>query len=414
MDDLFLVDTGTDELYSYQSLLKDVCSVKEIPCFLRADKLYDFYCNLLASIVHNVSVEVLDADMSLDELHRLEISDAMLDRKQEVAVAGKITSDVLFQKLQENNDGWTLTLYTSGTTGRPKKVYHTLKTLMRTVKHSPKLADKVWALAYNPTHYAGLQVFFQALSNLNTLVYVFGQPVHSIPRILKKYHVTNLSATPSYYKMFLPLADVNETMERITFGGERMDETLLPDVKRVFPNAEIRNIYASTEAGALFTSVGNEFSIAPDLKDKVKILDSGELLLHASLLGGGVPLQDGEWFLTGDLVESVGENRFCFSSRKTEMINVGGYKVNPNEVETVIRQVDGVADALVTGKENRLLGYVLLAYVVKQDQSAQDAVLKEKIFTHLAEHLQSWKCPRIIYFVDHLELSRTGKKVRPQ
>lgn len=413
MDDIFLIDTGAKKTYSYQSLLKDIGAVKEIPAFLRADNLYTFYCTLLASVLHNVSIEVLDADLSLDELHRIEINDEMLSKRQEVPAIENITLDVLVQNLLEN-DTWTLTLYTSGTTGRPKKVYHTLKTLTRTVKRSLKLANKVWALAYNPTHYAGLQVFFQALFNLNPVVYVFGQPVHHVPELLRKYHVTNLSATPSYYKMFLPLASVNETMERLTFGGERMDETLLPDVKRVFPNAEIRNIYASTEAGALFTSDGNVFSVTLGLKDKIRILDTGELLLHASLLGGGVPLQDGEWFSTGDLVESVGENRFRFVSRKTEMINVGGYKVNPNEVETIIRQVGGVADVLVSGKENRLLGHVLLAYVVKQDHEIEDAVLKKKILNHLMGNLQSWKCPRIIYFVDHLELSRTGKKVRPQ
>lgn len=413
MADVFLIDTEANKIYSYQSLLKDIGTVKEIPAFLRIDNLYTFYCTLLASVLHNVAIEVLDADLSLDELHRIEISDDMLNQKQEVPVIDNITSDSLIQNLLKN-ETWTLTLYTSGTTGRPKKVYHTLKTLTRTVKRSPKLADKVWALAYNPTHYAGLQVFLQALCNLNPMVYLFGQPVHRVPEILKEHRVTNLSATPSYYKMFLPLADVNETMERITFGGERMDETLLPDVKRVFPNAEIRNIYASTEAGALFISDGDEFSVAPALKDKVKILDTGELLLHASLLGGGVPLQDGEWFSTGDLVKSVDENCFRFVSRKTEMINVGGYKVNPNEVEAVIRQVDGVADVLVSGKANRLLGHVLLAHVVKQQQDIEDVSLKENILNHLAKKLQSWKCPRIIYFVDHLELSRTGKKVRPQ
>ena len=413
MDDVFLIDPGVNKNYSYQSLLKDIGTVKEIPAFLRADDLYRFYCTLLASVLHNISIEVLDADLSLDELRRIEISDDMLNQKQEVPVIENITSDSLIQNILKN-DTWTLTLYTSGTTGRPKKVYHTLKTLTRTVKRSAKLADKVWALAYNPTHYAGLQVFFQALCNLNPVVYVFGQLVHQVPAILKEHRVTNLSATPSYYKMFLPLVDVNETMERLTFGGERMDETLLPDVKRVFPNAEIRNIYASTEAGALFTSDGNEFSIPLKLKDKIRILNTGELLIHASLLGGGVPLQDGEWFSTGDLVESVGENRFRFISRKTEMINVGGYKVNPNEVEAVIRQVDGVADVLVSGKENRLLGHVLLAHVVKQRVAVENAVLKERILKHLAESLQSWKCPRVIYFVDHLELSRTGKKVRPQ
>ena len=198
MADVFLIDTEANKIYSYQSLLKDIGTVKEIPAFLRIDNLYTFYCTLLASVLHNVAIEVLDADLSLDELHRIEISDDMLNQKQEVPVIDNITSDSLIQNLLKN-ETWTLTLYTSGTTGRPKKVYHTLKTLTRTVKRSPKLADKVWALAYNPTHYAGLQVFLQALCNLNPVVYVFGQPVHHVPELLREHRVTNLSATPSYY-----------------------------------------------------------------------------------------------------------------------------------------------------------------------------------------------------------------------
>ena len=66
-----------------------------------------------------------------------------------------------------------ITIFTSGTTGQPKKVIHSVMTLTRTVRIAERYKDKIWAFAYNPTHMAGLQVFFQALSNCNTLINVF-------------------------------------------------------------------------------------------------------------------------------------------------------------------------------------------------------------------------------------------------
>ena len=142
----------------------------------------------------------------------------------------------------------------------------------------------------------------------------------------------------------------------------------------------------------------------------IRISTEGELLIHKSLLGA-FDSQDiaGEWFHSGDLVEKLGDNRFRFISRKTEMINVGGYKVNPHEVEEEIKKISGVIDARISARTNRLTGNILMAEVVKQDEMEAE-LLEQKIFQELSARLQNFKIPRIVRFVPELKLTRTGKK----
>ena len=97
---------------------------------------------------------------------------------------------------------------------------------------------------------------------------------------------------------------------------------------------------------------------------------------------------------------------FRFRSRKNELINVGGYKVNPGETEKVILEIEGVQQALVYGKANSILGNVLCAEV----QLVEGSTLTElEIRNYLKEQLQDFKIPRRIKFVDFFSLTRTGK-----
>lgn len=92
-----------------------------------------------------------------------------------------------------------ITIFTSGTTGQPKKVVHSVSSLTRAVRLGKKYKGQVWAYAYNPTHMAGLQVFFQALENQNTLVNVFNKQRVEVYEKIFKYHITHISATPTFY-----------------------------------------------------------------------------------------------------------------------------------------------------------------------------------------------------------------------
>ena len=87
------------------------------------------------------------------------------------------------------------------------------------------------------------------------------------------------------------------------------------------------------------------------------------------------------------------------------MINTGGYKVNPTEVEEVIRKITGVIDAFVFGKKNSLLGNVVVCEVIVSDKLLSE----KKIRLYLQDRLQEFKVPRIIKFVESINTTRTGK-----
>jgi acyl-CoA synthetase (AMP-forming)/AMP-acid ligase II len=167
-------------------------------------------------------------------------------------------------------------------------------------------------------------------------------------------------------------------------------------------------VYASTEVGTLFASQDDIFVVKDEVKNLIKIVDN-ELLLHDSLLGQTADLSlTGQWYETGDLVEVVAENPLSikFISRQCEMINVGGYKVNPSEVEDAILSLESVSQVRVFGKKNSVLGNVICAEVVAKS-------LDEKsIRDYLKTRLQEFKIPRIIKFVGDIKLTRTLKTSR--
>lgn len=84
------------------------------------------------------------------------------------------------------------------------KVIHSVQGLTRSVRCAERYQWQVWAYAYNPTHMAGLQVFFQAFENQNTLVNVFGLARNEVYSLIEKYSVTHISATPTFYRLLLP------------------------------------------------------------------------------------------------------------------------------------------------------------------------------------------------------------------
>ena len=301
-----------------------------------------------------------------------------------------------------------LSLFTSGTTGQPKQVSHNFNNLTRTVKIYFNSNPNVWAFAYNPSHMAGIQVFFQAIFNESSLINVFNVRRDIVFHLIQKYKVTNMSATPTFYRLLLPCEMSFDFVKMVTFGGEKSDESLYRQVKQIFPNAQIRNIYASTEAGALLSSQNNLFLIPNDKSNLLKIVDN-ELLIHKSLMGSSDNLVlVNDFYHSGDLIEWVDESNgfFRFVSRKNESINVGGYKINPSEIEALICEIEGVQNALVFGKVNSVLGNILCAEVIIFD----NYVLSElSIKNYLKQKLQSHKIPRHIKFVDNFLMTKTGK-----
>lgn len=400
------------QVISYEELINDINNQSYLKKYIKEKDSYEILKNIIVSLAHGEKIELLDSDFTNEEIKNLGISIEDLSLQKQLEKIKLKDFESLLKKIRENSQNWELSLYTSGTTGRPKKVKHKLETIARSVKSSEEFKNNVWAFAYNPTHFAGLQVFFQAFFNKNPMIYVFDVDRTQIQELFQKYKVTHISATPTFYRSVLPyFTEKILTVERITMGGEKYDEALENRLSEIFPNAKIRNVYASTEAGSIFSAKGDVFHISPRLMGKIKI-EGSELLIHKSLMGESDYLKlEGDWYRTGDIVERIDNEHLRFISRKTEMINVGGYKVNPHEVEEAIKSISGVIDAVVNARSNKITGSILTAQVVVENNV--DIRQKEKeIIKNLKEKLQSWKVPRIIEFVDEIELTRTGKKVR--
>lgn len=402
---MFLCDNNKE--YSYDDLLLSINEGTDYCPYFKTSDVYSFFVNLIKALASSKPLVLLDSDINPSEI------DGLDESKINVAECIHLCT---FQNMKEVVDAVLkskseITIFTSGTTGQPKKVIHTVNLLTRSVRLGEKYVGHIWAYAYNPTHMAGLQVFFQAFENLNTLVNVFGKSREDVYKLIEDKNITHISATPTFYRLLLPFEKTYESVVRVTLGGEKSDKHLYEVIAEIFPNARINNVYASTEAGSLFAAKGDCFQIPEFIREKFKVVDD-ELLIHKSMLGSSDSFKFSEDFYhSGDLIEWVDKESglFRFKSRKNELINVGGYKVNPGEVENAIMAIEGVRQTLVYGKANSILGNVLCADV----QLEKGYELTElDIRKYLASQLQDFKIPRRIKFVEEMTLTRTGKLKR--
>lgn len=320
----------------------------------------------------------------------------------------------------------TVTILTSGTTGRPKAARHTWASLSRPVRKTNGPLPR-WLLSYRPHLYAGLQVVLQCWANGGTLaIPAQGAEPAAIAALMVEAAVEFASATPSYWRRLLLFAP-REVLARvplvqITLGGEMVDQQVLDALGGCFPRARLVHIYATTELGRCFSVTDGRAGfplrfVGQPSADGVELrIDEGELLVRStnamrgydSLAATGPTLAD--WFRTGDLVE-ISEDRVHFVGRKSDMINVGGNKVHPLEVERIVRQVRGVAEVRVYGKASSIAGQLVVCELVAE-AGADRLQVERDVTAHCATELNAYQRPRIVRVVDRVDLAPSGKKIR--
>lgn len=409
--DFFLKDIEKGAPIKWDFLINDINNALTYNLYCKSDNYYHVFRHIIISMIIGKEIILLDSDFTDSELVKL-TGFSEYEEFSELIEKGSFPllrdKEDLIKKLRNTFNDWKVTLYTSGTTGIPKKVTHNFNSITRFVKISGRNSNSIWGFAYNPTHMAGIQVFFQALLNGNSIVRLFGLTPGEIYNEIKEYGITHISATPTFYKLLLPCEEAFQSVERITSGGEKFNEKTIMQLKRIFPNAKTTNVYASTEAGTLFASDNDLFTIAPEFEHLIRVANN-ELLIHNSLVGS-IDTNLEEWYNTGDLVETISEKplKFRFTSRKNDFINVGGYKVDPLEVEETILTMPGIKNARVFSKSNSVLGNIICSEVILSDKHISESSIR--IF--LQSKIQEYKIPRIIHFVDELSITRTGKVKR--
>lgn len=409
IEKLFYIDDLDNKKISYKRFFSDLSGISEISVLCKKNSIYEYFLYISASLISGTPIVLLDSDLSDSEIKEL-CGNGNLLQKNDVNIPQIKSFEEFFNLIKTGASSWTCTLFTSGTTGIPKRISHSLKSLARQAKISPKHSDDVWAFAYNPTHIAGLQVFFQALFNTNTIVRLFGLPAKELIETIQRESITHISATPTFFRMLPAPEKPIQSVRAITSGGEKFDARAMEKLSKAFPSARISNIYASTEMGSVLASKGDIFTPDENTKKLLQIKD-GELWIHKSLAGESENITlSGEWYNTGDCVEIISENplSFKFLSRKNEIINVGGYNVNPNEVEQALMEIDGIRGARVFAKKNSILGNIICAEVVSESEKLDESSIRK----HLSNRLQAFKIPRIIKFVETLKSTNTGKLSR--
>jgi acyl-coenzyme A synthetase/AMP-(fatty) acid ligase len=322
-------------------------------------------------------------------------------------------------------------LLTSGTTGVPKMVVHDLESLTAPMRSaSPADGADVWGTFYDIRRFGGLQIYLRALCGSASLVISSaGEPVADHLERLIQHNVTHLSGTPSHWRRAMMVPKFNGIAPRyVRLSGEIADQTILDSLRAAFPRAAIGHAYASTEAGVAF-DVNDGFAGFPaDYIGAVrhgvgmKVTD-GSLRIRspgaaAGYVGGG-QLADASGFIdTGDMVERRGD-RFYFAGRKGGIINVGGLKVHPEEIEAVINRNPSVRISLVRGRQNPITGSIVVADVVLKtaeqgaaNQAGSQIGLKDDIVRLCRETLPPHKVPAAITFVPALNVGATGKLLR--
>lgn len=334
---------------------------------------------------------------------------------------------IAIDREQPRQTEWVL--LTSGTTGLPKLVAHTLCSLAGAILRSNSTESEViWSTFYDIRRYGGLQIFLRAALSGTSLVLSSAQ--ESTAQFLARAGacgVTHISGTPSHWRRALmsPSAHlINPGYIRLS--GEIADQALLDQLCAFYPQARISHAFASTEAGVAFDIKDVLSGVHPDVINhtpgvEMKI-EHGTLRIRADRTASRYlnhecrPLKDKNGFVdTGDVLELRGD-RYYFVGRRDGVINVGGQKVHPEEVEEVINRHPRVRMSLVRARKNPIMGSLVIAEVVletaQQPESTDDHTIQRDILTLCRESLSAHKVPISINFVPTLAVAETGKLIR--
>jgi acyl-coenzyme A synthetase/AMP-(fatty) acid ligase len=323
-------------------------------------------------------------------------------------------------------------LLTSGTTGTPKLVAHTLHSLGGALpKPAPSVAPAVWSTFYDIRRYGGLQIYLRAVLGGSSLVLSSSdEPVVQFLARAAEAGVTHISGTPSHWRRALMSGEAAMLKPRyVRLSGEVADQAVLDNLRKVYPDAQIAHAFASTEAGVAFDVNDGLAGFPPALIDtptggiEMKVVDhtlrirSGRTAARYLGAAPGALVGDDGFVDTGDRVDLV-EGRYYFRGRVGGVINVGGLKVYPEEVESVLNADPRVRMSLVRARRNPITGAVVVADVVlanPESAAAPDAaeLIKRDLLESCRRALAAHKVPAMVRFVPALEFTSAGKLVRP-
>lgn len=330
-------------------------------------------------------------------------------------------SHVLIRTLQEEHSSG-LILFSSGSTGVPKAMIHNLDNLIDTYRNK-KSKGLVFLIFLMFDHIGGLNTLLNCLSMNVTMVFPETREPEHVACLIEKYKVNILPASPTFLNLML-ISGANlhfdlGCLKMISYGTEPMPESLLIKLKEAFPRVKFLQTFGTSETGISSTSSFSSTSTYLKIDDpntEYKIVD-GELWLRSRtqimgyLNSGMERFTDDGWFKTGDMVEEK-DGYIKIVGRNSEMINVGGEKVLPSEVESVLFQMPGINDCIVYGESNPITGQMVVAKVLHKDVKIKLSELKKQVASFCSDKLDRYKVPAKVVKMSEVEFTERFKKKR--
>ena len=328
-----------------------------------------------------------------------------------------VTNAVTQKLIARGNPG--LIIFSSGSTGNPKAILHDFASLLE--KFHKVRAKKTTLTFLLFDHIGGIDTLFNTLASGGTVVTVPNRDPETVSKAIEKYRVHTLPASPTFLNLLLisGLFDKYDfsSLKVVAYGTEPMPPSTLQKLHAVFPDVSLVQTYGMSELGVLRSRSRDSESLWIKFTGdgfQTKIID-GILWVKAdaAMIGylNAPDLFDAEgWLNTQDAVEVDGEY-LRILGRASDLINVGGQKVYPAEVENVLLQMDNVQEVAVFGKAHPMMGQIVAArFNLKTPEPLPD--FKRRLGAFCKERLAAYQVPRLVEISDDEQFGSRFKKLR--
>ncbi len=390
----------------------------------------------------------------------IEIRDRLPDLKLIIVVGDDAPTDTMnfwknvskgsddFKPVVTKPDDPALIIYTSGTTGQPKGTLHAHRLLLGIMpgfEYYHNLFPKNGDLMYTPLDWAYIGGSYDAL---------FPTLHHGVPTLafrppkfdpdkafymMEKYAVRNLMVVPTVLRIMMN--NVKNVQDRykinlrsVTAGGETLGEELYQWSREAL-GVDLNEQYGQTECdlvigfscqvmpivqGAIGKAVpGHHVEILNPAGEVAATNEVGEICVKRpdpvmfleywnnpeATAGKFV----GQWMKTGDLGRKDENGHFWFTGRADDLIESGGYRIGPGEIEECLMKHEAVALVCVLGVPDPVRGQVVKAFIVPKSGFHADKSLEESIRNHVKGKLEAHAYPRSIQFLEEMPMTKTGK-----
>tara|TARA_B100000965_G_C19564882_1_gene746332 strand:- start:394 stop:1767 length:1374 start_codon:yes stop_codon:yes gene_type:complete len=420
-----------DQIENYDKELKEIVEVGSIVALVSDYSFYSisiFLCLLKKKCIIVPITSTIEEDIKLkiyesnSDIVITIKDDGLYNLNQNENKSSKNNLNLIENLRKNKNAG--LILFSSGSTGKPKAMLQNLENLCKVHKGKrPKPIVMMIFLMFD--HIGGINTLLGSLMIGGVMVIPSKRDPDHVSKLIERYKVKVLPASPTFLNLLLISESHNKydlsSLRMITYGTESMPESLLHKLRSSFKRAKFLQTFGTSETGiAQMKSKSSDSTFMkfddPNLEHKII---EGKLFLRSNTQISGYlnssmeSFDEDGWFDTGDLAEETDDGFIKIIGRSKEIINVGGEKVLPNEVESILLEMEQIDDCIVYAKQNPIMGQSVNADIVTTNEiSNRDA--RRLIQKYCMNKLEAYKIPSSVKVVSKTNFGSRFKKIRLQ